>query len=105
MTAPPKKPTATAPNFYDGPADVNADVHIHQRFFAYPTDTGWVAGKTLNVMFTVEANARRVWPHLKDFNPWQNAYGNFYSGVLGDLEGQTFTLTDKSNEPRDYPYH
>src|SRR5882762_8384826 len=91
-------------NWTDGPRDVDGNVQIHQRFYTEDTDVGKVVGKTLSVLFTIDTPAKQVWPHLKDFNPWQNAYGHFYSGVLGDLEGQTVILTDKSNEPGDYPY-
>jgi hypothetical protein len=97
--------TILAPCFYEGPAEVLGDVHLSQRFFVYKTDTGKVAGKTLNVMFTVGRSAKDVWPHLKDFNPWQNSYGHYYSGVLGDLEGKTFVLSDRSGEPGQYLYN
>jgi hypothetical protein len=63
-----------------------------------------VAGKTFSVMFTVDQPARHVWPQLKDFNAWQNPYGHYYSGVVGDLEGQTFLLSSKPNEAGPFPY-
>jgi hypothetical protein len=79
-------------NWTDGPRDVDGDVKIHQRFYTEDTEAGKVVGKTLSMLFTIDAPAKGVWPHLKDFNPWQNEYGHYYSGVIGDLEGQTFRI-------------
>ena len=76
----------------DGPRDVDGDVKIHQRFYTEDTEAGKVVGKTLSMLFTIDAPASNVWPHLKDFNPWQTEYGHYYSGVIGDLEGQTFRI-------------
>ena len=90
--------TALAPRFYEGPMDIQGDVQLHQRFFAYKTDPGWVTGKTFNVMFTIDRPGSEVWPHLKDFNPWQNSYGHYYSGVIGDLDGATVLLGSKPND-------
>ncbi len=95
----PAPATAQNPNIYEGPADRVGDVKLHQRFFSYSTGSGWVAGKTLNVAFTVDHPASAVWRHLKDFNPWQGEYGHDYSGVLGDLEGKTCIVTDRTSEP------
>jgi hypothetical protein len=96
--------TALVPRFYEGPADIQGDVHLQQRYFTYQTEAGWVAGKTFNVMFTIDRPAKDVWPHLKDFNPWQNSYGHYYSGVLGDLEGKTFQLGSDPHEPGPHQY-
>jgi hypothetical protein len=85
--------TELAPTFYEGPADVDGDVQMHQRYYTYRSPEGLVAGKTASVMFTVDRPARDVWPFLKDFNLWQNAYDHFYSGVAGDLEGQRMSLS------------
>jgi hypothetical protein len=79
-------------NWTDGPSDVDGDVKIHQRFYSEDTEAGVVVGKTLSILFTIDRPASEVWPHLKDFNPWQNEYGHYYSGVIGDLEGQTFRI-------------
>lgn len=92
--------TALASRFYEGPADIRGDIHLHQRYFIYQTQAGQVAGKTLNVMFTIERRAKYVWPYFKDFNLWQNSLHHYYSGVLGDLEGGTFRLTVGS-DPND----
>jgi hypothetical protein len=88
--------------YYDGPADVNGDVCLHQRYFTYRTDAGLVAGKNFNVMFTIKRPAKEAWPHFKDFNRWQNAANHYYSGVVGDLEGQTFRISLK---PTDFGPH
>jgi uncharacterized protein YndB with AHSA1/START domain len=95
----PTAATAQNPKYYDGPAETQGDVRLHQRYFTYPSDAGWVAGKCFNAMFTIERPAREVWPHLKDLNRWQNPYGHYYSGVVGDLEGKTFFISDKPNDP------
>jgi hypothetical protein len=79
-------------NWTEGPNDVDGDVKIHQRFYSEETQAGLVVGKTLSILFTIDRPAEDVWPHLKDFNPWQNEYGHYYSGVIGDLEGQTFRI-------------
>ena len=84
--------------YYEGPAERDADVCLHQRYFTFRSGGGWVAGKNFNVMFTIERCAAEVWPQFKDFNRWQNAYGHYYSGVLGDLEGKTFRLSEAPNE-------
>jgi hypothetical protein len=90
--------TAQFPNYYDGPADIRGDVHLSQRFFTYQIDGKWVGGKTFNVMFTIERRAKNVWPFLKDFNLWQNSYGHYFSGVMGDLEGKTFRIGDRPDD-------
>ena len=97
--------TVQAPNYYEGPADIQDDVHLSQRYFTYRTDGAWVAGKTFNVMFTIERSAKDVWPYLKDFNLWQNSYGHYFSGVMGDLEGKTFRIGDKPNDPGPHQFH
>jgi hypothetical protein len=96
--------TVPDPSYYGGPADIDGDVHLHQRYFTYKTHAGWVGGKTFNVMFTVDRLARDVWPHLKDFNRWQNSYGHYYSGVVGDLEGKTFRLGSAPDETGPHQY-
>jgi hypothetical protein len=101
-TSPPESVQPT--KFIEGPVETQQDIHLHQRYFTYRTDAGLVAGKTFNVMFTVERPAKVVWPYFKDFNLWQNAYGHYYSGVLGDLEGQTFRLGSKPNEQGPHQY-
>jgi hypothetical protein len=85
-------------NWTDGPRDVDGDVHIHQRFYTEDTEAGKVVGKTLSMVFTIDRPAKDVWPHLKDFNPWQNEYGHYYSGVIGDLEGQTFRIGESPED-------
>jgi hypothetical protein len=84
--------TALAPNYQPGPLDLKEDVSIQQRYFTYETQAGPVVGKTLSVMFTLDRPARAVWPYFKDFNLWQNSYRHYYSGVVGDLEGQSLAL-------------
>ena len=79
-------------NWTEGPSDVDGDVKIHQRFYSEATPAGVVVGKTLSILFSIDRPAKDVWPHLKDFNPWQNQHGHHYSGVIGDLEGQTFRI-------------
>jgi hypothetical protein len=56
-------------------------------------------------MFTIARPARDVWPHLKDFNGWQNEYGHYYSGVIGDLDGKTFRLSAEPDDRGPHQYH
>lgn len=93
-------PQGTQPvvNWTEGPSDVDGDVKIHQRFYSEATRAGVVVGKTLSILFSIDRPAKDVWPHLKDFNPWQNQYGHYYSGVIGDLEGQTFRIGEGSDD-------
>jgi hypothetical protein len=110
----PGKEPLDAAQYHEGAVLVSDDACIHQRVFAYQTDQGVVAGVDLNVMFTIERGAKYIWPHLKDFNRWQNSYGYFYSRVVGDLYSswerdlgeQTFHITiNKPNEAaEEYPY-
>src|SRR5687767_9270596 len=85
--------TVLAPKYYEGPVDIAGDVHVRIRYFTYLTDEGLVSGRNTNHMFTIERPARQVWPYIKDFNLWQNAYGFYYSGVVGDLEGKFFHIS------------
>ena len=85
--------TRLTPTFQEGPADFHLDVGVHQQYFTHETPAGGpVAGKTLNVIFTIDRPAREVWPYFKDFNLWQNCYQHYYSGVVGDLEGKPLAL-------------
>lgn len=115
-TRPEAEPEAKAPEmrYYEGPASLVGDVGIHQRVFSHQTAAGVLAGVEVSVMFSVERPARVVWAQLKDFNRWQNSYGYYYSGVVGelytdesrDLGNQSFRIAiNKPNKPReDYPY-
>jgi hypothetical protein len=98
--------TVGAPNYYEGPAaadfNVKGDVCLHERLYTYRTEAGLVVGWTMSVMFTVEQSAKQVWPHFKDFNRWQKDH--YYTGVVGDLEGKTYGISDKPNDP-DIPHH
>jgi hypothetical protein len=96
--------TVSQPKFYEGPTDILGDVHLRQRFFTYRCSGGLIAGKTFNVMFTIERPARIVWPCFKDLNCWQNVYHHYYSGVIGDLEGKTFHLSSTPDGPALYRY-
>jgi len=92
--------TVLAPHYYEGPApadfNVKGDVCLHERLYTYKTDAGLVAGWTMSVMFTIDRPAKDVWPYFKDFNRWQK--NHYYSGVVGDLEGKTYSLSDKPND-------
>jgi hypothetical protein len=79
--------TVDAPTFHEGPSVDDGDVHLRQRLFTYETADGLVAGQDISVSFTLDRGAGDVWPFVRDFNLWQNAYGYFYSGNLGQLYG------------------
>jgi len=96
--------TVPARTYYEGPADFNGDERIHARYFAYQTDAGLVVGDTYSIMFTIDRPAKDVWRYLKDFNLWQNEHNHYYSGVLGDLEGKTFRLSNKPDDPGPHYY-
>jgi hypothetical protein len=91
------------PRFQAGPGDVVDDVRLNGRYYTYVRDVGLVAGVTLSVMCVVDRPVREVWPVYKDHNLWQNSYDYYYSGVVGDLEGQTFTLGGSPTEPTSNP--
>jgi hypothetical protein len=94
----------TTVSYSEGPAETIGDVSLRQRFYTQAADAGELVGKTLNVMFTLDRPAAEVWPHFKDLNLWQNAYGHYYSGVIGDLEGETFRLSDKPDDGGPHQY-
>jgi hypothetical protein len=81
--------------YHEGPSFVRDDVGMHYRFYTYETDAGLVFGVSTSVMFTVDHPARVVWPIFKDFNQWQSSH-HFYSGVIGDLEGQSFRISSSA---------
>ena len=77
--------TPTAPAFHEGRSYSEDDVRLRSRFFTFRGSDGIVAGKELNVMFTVDRPASEVWPFFRDPTLWQSGYGYHYTGVLGDL--------------------
>jgi len=84
--------------YLDGPAEHADDVWISTRFFTYHSDAGFVAGENITVKFVIDRPIGEVWPYASDWNTWMNPGGFYYSGVLGELEGQTFSLTLKPND-------
>jgi hypothetical protein len=95
---------AVRPEFFEGPDDELPGLRVRQRFFAYRLPSGLVTGKTLTVTIEFDEPARVVWPHLKDFNPWQNLYDHYYSVVLGDSEGAPFGLSSSPGGEARYTY-
>ncbi len=91
--------TPESPRYYAGPTYSADDVQINRQYFSYITDTAVVAGSLLSIMFSFDAPAEAVWPCFKDFNLWQNSYGYYYSGVVGELEGQRFSLAFEQDGP------
>src|SRR5688572_8064511 len=83
-----------SPTYYEGPSAVDGDLSIRIRLYSYQTDEGLVVGRNTNHVFTLDAPPSEAWPYVKDFNLWQNGYGYFYSGVVGDLEGGSFYITE-----------
>lgn len=94
--------TSCAPTFYEGPAFAQDDVRLQLRYFTYETAAGLVAGADFNVVFALDGPARKVWPYLKDWNLWMNSYGYFWSGVIGDMEGQIVRLSVRAH-PHEAP--
>jgi len=85
------------PRHYDGPGDQTSEVNLHRRFFTYQVDDLVVAGSVNSVLFAIDIPACNVRSFFKDFNTWQNGYDHFYSGIVGDLKGQTFALGPREN--------
>jgi hypothetical protein len=89
----------TPRNYSPGPADVTDDIAITTRYFTYRSGAGFVAGDNILVKFGIDAPVSKVWPYASDWNTWMNDPGSYYySGVLGELEGQTFSLSLKPND-------
>jgi hypothetical protein len=63
---------------------------------------GIVAGSNLSMMFTIDRPPNQVWPYFKDFNRWQSGF--HYSGVVGDLEGDTFRISLEADRPGPHQY-
>jgi hypothetical protein len=57
------------------------------------------------MMWSHDAPRERVWPYAKDFNLWQNVGGYYYSAVLGDIEGQPFSLGFEPSEVENVEFH
>jgi len=98
--------TVSAPRVYDGPSRSDDGAIVDSRLFSYDTDAGLVTGYEISVQFTLNGTAAEVWPFVKDWNAWQNSYGYYYDGVVGDLYSdesldlgkETFRITVKSPE-------
>ena len=90
--------------YYEGPCEIYDGERHHARYFSYPTNAGLVVGDCYSVAFTVDRPAKEVWRYLRDLNLWQSEHQNYFSGVLGDLEGKTFRMSDKPNDPGPHYY-
>jgi hypothetical protein len=96
--------TFRAPKYYEGHIDTQDEIYQNLRYYTYRTDKGLVVGTTASVMFSIDRPPSDVWPVIKDFNLWQNSHNHYYSGVVGNLEGQTFRSWDKPNVPGPHQY-
>jgi hypothetical protein len=104
MTASTKEAgTKRAPRYHDAIDESHGDIRLHTRLFTYRDELGLVVGNRTSVTFTLDALAHDVWPFASDHNTWQNPFDHYYSGVLGDLEGKTFALTDTPDDT-DHPH-
>jgi hypothetical protein len=98
--------TAADPNYYDGIDEIHEDVRQNTRLFTYRCAEGLVAGNRTSVSFSIDRPASEVWPYARDWNTWQNQSSHYYSGILGDLEGKTFSLSLQPNDTeRPHFYH
>lgn len=98
--------TAAAPNYYDGIDEIHGDVRQNTRLFTYLGEPGLVAGNRTCISFSIDRPASEVWRYARDWNTWQNQSSHYYSGVLGDLEGDTFSLSLEPNDTeRPHFYH
>jgi hypothetical protein len=96
--------TPAGREYYEGPADVHGDERLHARYFVHKTAQGLIVGDCYCIMFTIDRPAKEVWRYFRDFNLWQNEHKHYYSGVLADLEGKTFRISTKPNDPGPH-YH
>jgi hypothetical protein len=83
--------TPGCPIYYEGMSDPRNEQR--RRYFTYRTRDGLISGTTTSVVFSIDRPADRVWRHFKDFNSWQNSRQHYYSGVVGELEGERVRLT------------
>jgi hypothetical protein len=98
--------TAIAPNWTAQEEEVRNGTSLHSKTYTFRLDDGQLEiGAVTSVMFTVDRPAKDVWPHLSDFNGWQNEYGHYYSGVIGELEGKTFRLSAEPDDGGPHQYH
>jgi len=51
----------------------------------------------IEISWRIPRPARDVWVYLKDSNSWQNRYGYYWDGIVGDEEGYIVHLSDKTN--------
>jgi hypothetical protein len=84
--------------YYEGLTRHTDDVFLKGRLFTARGDAGFIAGTVINVTFPIAAPISKVWPIASDWNLWQNSAGYYYSGVVGELEGQTFSLSLEPND-------
>jgi hypothetical protein len=96
--------TAQAPHYVETLAYEDGDVRLRRRMFTYRDSGAVVAGTVFRVKFALDADPTTVWPYFKDFNRWQDPYNHYYSGVVGDLEGETFRLSDRPDNPGPHYY-
>jgi hypothetical protein len=90
--------TASSPKFRRAFDETIDDFRISGKCYSFDTDEGLVAGATTSLTCVIHRPAREVWPYFKDHTLWQDAYHHYYSGVLGDIEGQSFAISVKPNE-------
>src|SRR5688572_19306915 len=92
--------TVSSPHFKEAYDETHDDLRLSGRYYSFDTPEGLVAGATISITCTINRPAREVWPYFKDHTPWQEAFNYYYSGIIGDLEGQSFAL---GNSPTDFP--
>jgi hypothetical protein len=90
--------TRPQPKYHEAIDETHGDVRLHTRLFTLRNELGLVVGNRTSVTFTIDAPAAAVWPFAGDWNTWQAPFNHHYSGVLADLEGQTFALTDTPDD-------
>lgn len=100
----PVEGTVDKPRYFDGFMHRSEGALVRGRLMVYRTGEGVVAGSRLTTIFDVDRPVSEVWEQFKDFNRWQNAAGFYYSGVIGDLGGKTFRLSEKPNDGGPHQY-
>lgn len=76
----------------------NPGVILKTGVTAYTANGRRQSELVFDITWSVERPVREVWPIFKDFNNWQNGYGFYYDGVMGNEgNGNLVYLSNKPN--------
>ena len=86
--------TPKSPKLYAGLPDPAREQW--RRYFSFSSEGRLTTGTITNVVFHLDKSPLDAWPSIQDFNIWQNSFDHYYSGPIGELEGRTFRLTERT---------